>query len=1050
MRQLIGYFIKYPIVANLLLVLILIFGYFGLNNLNSTFFPNSESDIIQINATYPGASPEEIEKGIVLKIEDNLEGLTGIDRVTSVSRENTGSVTVEVKKGYDTDLVLQDVKNAVDRIAVFPTGMESIEVFKQENVSEAIRFSLSGDVKLKTLKRYARDVEDDLRAVEGISKISIRGYPEEEIEISVQEEDLRAYNLTFQEVGQAVRNANLELTGGTIKGDEEEMLIRARSKAYYGENLRNIVVKSGQEGQLVRLSDVAEVRDRWADNPERSYLNGEPAVVITVQNTIYQDILFITDYIRGYVKNFNQKNEAVEATVIRDRSESLNNRIDLLTKNGLIGFGLVLILLSLFLNIRLAFWVAVAIPFSFAGMFILASWYGITINVISLFGMILVIGILVDDGIVFGEQIYQKYEQGLSAVPAATNGTLQVLAPVLASVITTIIAFSTFFFLAGRLGEFIVEMAFVVNAALLFSLIEGVLILPSHMAHSKALHKKGRQKNWLNQQTDKALVFLRERIYSPFLWSCLYNKTLTISVAIALLLLVAGLIGGGFLKTTFFPNIERNQIKVNLEMPSGTREHITRKWLQHIQQTAWKVNDSLTKKRNDNRSYVKDIQLNISGQPHKGNLNILLLESEYREMPGYEITNLIREKAGTIVGAEKLSYGSNIPFGKPVSISLQAENMEEVRMATEKLKSALKDMEKVKDVVDNDQKGLREINLTLKEKAHNLGLDLMTVMSQIRNGFFGREVQRLQRGLDEVKVWVRYDTSNRRFIGDLENMRIRTPQGAYPLKQLAEFETKRGVLAINHLNGQREIKVEADLASPEYSATDVNLKIEDELLPPILSAHPSVKVSFEGQTRESGKVGASAAKVLPVIFILMIAVVMVVFRSFLQTAIVFLILPFGLVGVAFGHIIQGIPISILSTYGIIALAGIIINNSVVLVTHMNNTLKEGKSFMQAVHDAGLARFRPILLTTFTTIGGLAPLMLEQSLQAQFLVPMAVSVAYGMLLGMLVTLIILPIMLVMINRLRYGAVWLWTGKKPYEEALEPAVRELKAEKDDDEE
>ena len=1049
MRKFIGYFIQYPIVANLILVLVIIFGYFGLTSLNSSFFPEQESDIITINATFPGASPEEVEKGVVLKIEDNLEGLTGVDRVTSTSQENAGTVTVETKKGYDIDVILQDVKNAVDRIASFPADLESIEIFKQENVSEAIRFSLSGDVQLKTLKRYARDVEDELRGVNGISKVSISGYPEEEIEIKLEEESLRAYDLTFGEIGQKVRSANLELTGGTIKGDQEEMLIRARSKEYYAEDLRNIVVKTGQEGDLVRLRDVASVKDQWADNPERSYLNGEPAVVITVKNTIYQDILFVTEYVRNYIEDFNESNEAIHATIIRDRSESLNNRIDLLTRNGLIGFTLVLVLLSLFLNIRLAFWVAVAIPFSFAGMFILASAYGITINVISLFGMILVIGILVDDGIVFGENIYQKYEDGQSALPAAINGTMEVLPAVLASVLTTIIAFSTFFFLAGQIGEFIVEMAFVVNAALLFSLIEGILILPSHMAHSKALHQTGHQKNWLNRQTDKALQYVRGRIYGPLLWKCLNHKILTISTALALLVLVGTALFSGVLKTTFFPNIERNQIDVNVEMPSGTREQITKNRLEHIQKAAWAVNDSLNKGRNDNKEYIQDIQLSIEAQPHKGGLSILMLNSEFRELAGYEITNMIRDRAGPIIGAEKVTFGSNIPFGKPVSVSLQAEDLEELRQAQAKLKAELEAMPKLKDVVDNDQQGLREVNVELKEKAYKLGLDLQTVMAQVRDGFFGNEVQRLQRGLDEVKVWVRYGEEDRSTIGDLENMRIRTPEGNYPLQELARFNMERGVLSINHLNGQRQIQVQADLADPNYSATDVNLAIQQDILPPILSEHPTVTANFEGQTRESGKVGASAASVMPIIFILMIAVVMVVFRSFLQTAIVFLILPFGLIGVAGGHILQGIPISILSAYGILALIGIIINNSVVLVTYFNNSLKKGEPFMKAVHDAGIARFRPILLTTLTTIGGLAPLMLEQSLQAQFLVPMAVSVAYGILFGMFVTLLILPVLLVVINQLRVNGVWLWTGQKPEINSVEPAVRESKGFEDEEE-
>ncbi len=1040
MKRLIGYFIEYPIVANLSLVLVIIFGYFGLTSLNSSFFPETESDTIIINVTYPGASPEEIEQGVVLKIEDNLEGLTGIDRFTSVSKENSATVTVEVKKGYNTDIILQDVKNQIDRISSFPTNMEPLEVFKQENLSEALRFAVSGDISLKALKSFARNIEDELRARDGISKIKLSGFPEEEIEVGLRKSDLRAYNLTYTQVSQAVREANLELTGGTIKTNREEMLIRADAKRYYADQLRNIVVKTGSDGSVIRLKEVADVKDQWKDNPERSYLNGKPAVIVTVQNTIYQDILGITEYLRGYIKDFNKKNDVVEATIIRDRSESLNNRIDLLTKNGLIGLSLVFIILTLFLNIRLAFWVAVAIPFSFMGMFILAGFYGITINVISLFGMILVIGILVDDGIVFGENIYQKFEDGVPAKRAATEGTIEILPAVMASVLTTIIAFSTFFFLAGRIGEFIVEMAFVVNAALLFSLLEGFLILPSHMAHSKALQQRGQEKNFLNRNTDKVLLYLRDRVYSPLMWGCLHNKALTMGTGIALLLLVVGLFGGGYLKTTFFPNIERNQIDVNLEMASGTRAKVVRNRLKQIKQAAWSVNDSLNESRDDDRSYIQDIQTSTGPATHKGSMKILLLNSEYRELAAFEITNLIRSQASPVVGANKLTYGSGIPFGKPVSIALKGEKIDKLKAATAKLKEQLNNMEKLKDVVDNDQQGLKEINLRLKEKAHMLGLDLRTVMQQVRSGFFGQEVQRLQRGLDEVKVWVRLEESGRQSVEALEDMRIRTPEGNYPLKELATYNIKRGVLAINHRGGEREINVQSDLADPQYSASNINLKIEGDILPDILSQYPSVDASFEGQTRESGKVGKSAAQVLPIILILMLAIVMVVFRSVLQTFLIFLILPFGLIGVAVGHVIQGIPVSILSTYGIIALIGIIINNAVVMVTYLNRSLKTGKPFTQAVHDAGIARFRPILLTTLTTMGGLAPLMFEQSLQAQFLVPMAVSVAYGMLFGMFVTLLILPVMLILLNRVRYGVVWLWTGQQPVAEQLEPSVRE----------
>nr|HQU58690.1 efflux RND transporter permease subunit [Saprospiraceae bacterium] len=473
MRAFLNYFIKFPVAANLIMFGILIMGVVGMMNMKSTFFPEVESRIIQIQIVYPGASPEEIEEGIVKKIEENLKGVTGVERYTSVSRENSGTVTVEVLKGYKPDLVLQDVKNAVDQISSFPVGMEPPTVFRQENLGFAISYAISGDVDLKTLKRYSRQVEDDLLAIDGISKVSLSGFPEEEIEIAFRERDLRAYGLTFQQATQAVRNANIELTGGTIKGKDEELLVRARNKAYYAEGLRDIVVKTTPEGSVVRLHQIANITDQWADTPSRSFLNGHPSVVVTVQNTLEEDVISVTDKVKAYMEGFNKNNQAVQAIMIRDGTVILRQRIALLTENGILGFVIVVLLLAMFLHWRLAFWVAISIPISFAGMFILANALGITLNVISLFGMILVIGILVDDGIVIGENIYQNYERGEPRLKAALDGTLQVLPAVFAAIITTVLAFSSFLFIDGRLGDFFSEMAIVVIFSLTFSLIEG-------------------------------------------------------------------------------------------------------------------------------------------------------------------------------------------------------------------------------------------------------------------------------------------------------------------------------------------------------------------------------------------------------------------------------------------------------------------------------------------------------------------------------------------------------------------------------------------------
>ena len=468
MKGFISYFIKYPIAANLLMFGLFILGIVGASNMKSTFFPEIESRFINIQTIYPGSSPEEVEEGVITKIEENLKGLTGVEKITSVSSENTGTVVVEMASGYDIDIVLQDVKNAVDRINSFPADMEPPVIFKIESVGDAISFALSGDVDLKTLKQFGRQVEDDLLAIDGISKINLSGFPDEEIEIAFRESDLRTYQITFEEASRAIQVSNLEITGGTVKGKREELLIRARNKSYYSEQLRNIVVKTAADGSVVYLHQVADLKDQWADNPNRSYLNNDPSVVVTVQNTLEEDLLFITNTVKTFIEDFNEGNDVVKATVIRDGSVVLNQRIDLLTKNGIIGFGIVVLLLAMFLNWRLAFWVAIAIPISFAGMFLLANLLGVTINVISLFGMILVIGILVDDGIVISENIYQKYEQGQLPGEAAINGTMEVLPAVFSAILTTVIAFSTFFFIEGQLGDFFVEMAIVVIFSLVF------------------------------------------------------------------------------------------------------------------------------------------------------------------------------------------------------------------------------------------------------------------------------------------------------------------------------------------------------------------------------------------------------------------------------------------------------------------------------------------------------------------------------------------------------------------------------------------------------
>ena len=482
MKNIISYFIKYPISADVLVLLIAVMGVFGALNMRSTFFPETESKLITISTVYPGASPEEVEEGIILRIEDNLSGITGIERITSISQENAGSVVVQVYDNYDVDEALTDIKNAVDRISSFPAGMEPPVIAKAEALTNAITFGLNGGTDLKTLKSFARKIEADLLANDKISKVELSGFPDEELVISVRENDLRRFNLSFEQVALVVRQANIDVSGGTIKGDTEELLIRSRNKGYFARDLENLIVATNPDGRKVRLFEVADIEDRWAETVNYVFINGKPAIFFNVNNTTDEDLIEISDEVNAYIEKFNEENELVQALIINDASILLKQRISLLTVNGLVGFALVLVILAMFLQVRLAFWVALAIPISFLGMFVVVPFLGVSINQLSLFGMILVVGILVDDGIVISENIYRHFEMGKKPFQAALDGTMEVLPAVAGAITTTIVAFGSFLFIEGLTGSFFAEMAIVVILTLAFSLIEGAFVLPAHVA----------------------------------------------------------------------------------------------------------------------------------------------------------------------------------------------------------------------------------------------------------------------------------------------------------------------------------------------------------------------------------------------------------------------------------------------------------------------------------------------------------------------------------------------------------------------------------------
>jgi multidrug efflux pump subunit AcrB len=1046
MSRIIAYFVQHSVWTNVVLFGVIIFGLLFLFNLKSSFFPETRPDLLTIQVAFPGASPEEVEEGVVLKIEEAIDGIEGIDRVTSVSRENFGTVTVEVLPKANMDIVTADVKNAVDRINSFPLGSEKPVIFEQKFRSRALSVVIYGETDLYNLKYYAERFREDLLATPEISQVDIEGVPRLEFSLEVSEENLRRYGMSFSELASAVAAENINISGGKFDTQDEEILIRANARQYFAKELADLVVRGASQGQVIRLSDIASIQERWEDIPDRSWYNGKPAVILNVDKTREEDILAVAAAAGALVERFNEENSQVLALVLDDRTITLRQRLDLLINNGLVGLALVIIALGFFLNLRLSLWVSVGIPFSFAGMFIVAGFVGLTINVISLFGMIVVVGILVDDAIVVGENIYAHFERGKPAIRAAIDGAREVLAPVTTSVLTTIVAFMPFFFLEGFLGKFIWHMALVVIATLAFSLIESFLILPAHLAHSKGLHAHS-EDSGIRKRINSFIDWLTHRVFSPSLRFALDHKWLTVVTPVSAVLITIGLLRGGHIGVTFFPFIDGDTLPVNISLVAGRQEADTDSLLRRIEAAAWKVNDELREQRPDGKDVILGIRRDLgrnefreSGS-HTGMLTLQLLDGEQREMDTPLLANMLREAVGPIPEAQKLTYGRIGFFGKPVSVSLLGSDLEQLSRARSRLVTELQNYSTLKDVTDSDEEGRREIDIRLKERAYALGLNLRELTSQVRQGFFGQEVQRIQRGRDEIRVWVRYRPEDRASLGFIDRMRIRTADGSeYPFSELAEYSMSRGVTAVNRLENMREIKVEANLADFNDDLPPILREIREDAIPAALAGLPGVRASFEGQSRSQDKSVRSMRSAFSVALLVMFILVTLVFRSYAQAGVVFSIIPIGILGAVWGHGIHGVQLNTLSMYGLIALIGIIINDSIVMIHRINNNLRDGMPVKEAVHSGAVSRLRPILLTTLTTSLGLAPLILETSRQAQFLIPMAISVAYGLLFGTFVLLMVVPATFLVLNRFRL----LWythvLRRDVTAEEVEPAVIE----------
>ena len=1057
MKRLIAYFIKFPIWANALIVITGIVGVLSLFLMPKSFFPEMNPNRVYITVSYPGASPKEIEEGITTRIEESLNGIQGVKEITSKSTENVSDITITGIEGIDVDEMLQDVKNAVDGISQFPAGAEKPIVYAQTSrgmggMSNVVGFySLYGPDNLWELKKMAEKIERELLSSKEISQIDVVGYPPVIISVDIRENDLLKYGLNFNIISNVIRMSNIDLSGGSVKTNEEEIIIRSMNRSTDPDKVKEIVIFAKPNGDVIKLKDIAEVKLDFTEVPLKNYINGKRGVSFIVKKTTDEDLDKIADEMTSYISKFNKNEEKFKMRSLFQFADLLDQRIDTLSNNLVIGLFLVCLVLGMFLSLRLSLWVAFGIPFSFIGMISFGILYGMTINMISLFGMILVVGILVDDGIVIAENIYAHFERGKSPMRAALDGTTEVMNAVLTSVLTTVFAFSTLLFVGGEM-EMMQEMAFSVIACLLFSLIEAFLILPSHLASKKILKPNDSK---FRKALNSGVNSVKEG-YGRLLEKILERHRLHVWGPMGFIFLIVVLFNFGWIRWTFFPSIPFDSILVEFTYQPGDRETKTENFLWYCDSVVEQYNQELIKKYNDTIITYQSLSVGTTENlgeygSHVGSIRISVKENDH--ISTIDMSNELRAKfpEDSIRLLEKFTVGGQQRFGKEVSISLQSEESEELESAANWMKEQIVGFPEVKSVLDNSGIGNRELHLELKSKAYLLGLNEMSISNQIRQGFFGQEVQRLIKGRDEIKIWLRYPFSDRNSIADIENTRIKTDLGQeFPLKELADYTIKRGKIKINHIDGKKEIRVDASLIDSELSG-QVNSQIKRDILPKLLSNFPNVNYQIKGQAERAQDSGERLGIAFLISIILIMMTISLNFKSFYQSRLILMVVPVGIFSALLGHGIVGKPFSTLSVWGVIALVGILVNDAVVMLDQFNKNLAMGMPIKEAVLKAGISRFRAITLTTITTVAGLYPLILETSFQAQFLIPMAISVAYGVLFGTIILLLYFPALILYFNDIKRTRKWIWEGGEiaPNWEDVEPVLENNKRIKEFDE-
>ncbi len=1032
MKRLIEWFATNGVAANLLMLVIAVGGLLTMPSIRQEVFPEFELNYISVSVPYPGAAPEEVEKSITTRIEERVASLEGVKKITSSAAEGAGAVTIQAFPHTEIRALLDDVKAQVDAIDTFPDDAEEPLVRQVEVRHRVVSVAVHGDqIEELTLKQIAERVRDDLTTLPEITQVELSSARPYEVSIEVSETEMRAYGLTFDDVARAVRTSSLDLPGGSVKTSAGEVLLRTSGQAYTGAQFEDIVLRTRSDGTRLHLRDVATVVDGFAETDQTAEFDGDDAVIVDVYRVGEQSALEISAAVAGYIEKSDEVLPAgVKLTAWNDDSLVLRSRLDMLRRNGLQGLLLVFVSLALFLQFRLAIWTTIGIPVSFLGAVWLMPTFGVSVNVLSLFSFILVLGIVVDDAIVVGENVVKKQEEGLTGLRAAVDGTYEVSVPVIFGVLTTVAVFCPMLMVPGITGNIMKTFPSIVIPTLLFSLVESKLILPSHLKHVILTTDAGRRGiagAWKRVQGGamRGLRWVTANLYRPALERALEWRYATLAVGLAVLMFTGAVVSSGWLRVRFFPEAEADHVVANLTMPQGTPASVTSYAIGLLRDAAVGTGEEFdAQMAPDDGAAIRHMFVAQGDQSqgggrrsgsasnsgsHLGQVTLQLAPSELRSFSSSQLAKRWSERTGQIPDVVELSFvGTLVHGGDAIDIELSSNNIEHLRDAAVRLKSELSAYPGVRDVADSFRPGKQELQLAIKPEAESLGLTLSALARQVRQAFYGEEAQRVQRGREDLRVMVRYPAEQRRSLADVENMRIRTPDGSeVAFSTVATVEHGRGYATIKRSDRQRVVNVTADVDTKTTGEDEVLAELADGLLPQLMADYPGLRYSLEGQQRERNDSNAALMRGMIVSLFVIYALMAIPLGSYYQPFIVMTAIPFGIAGAIWAHLMLGMTLSFMSSFGIVALVGVVVNDSLVLVDYVNRHRDDYPTLRQVVAESGVARFRPIMLTSLTTFAGLTPLLLERSYQAQFVIPMAVSLGFGVLFATGVSLVIVP-------------------------------------------